>query len=330
MNEDSPAPVLIELTASVVTLVEETPMILAISGPDGDALPSGPFRPRRHRTLALGLKSWVSEQTGLDLGYVEQLYTFGDRGRHAHPGDTDPHIVSIGYLALARHEDILDIPAGGTLWRSWYGFFPWEDWREGRPAILDAYLLPALGSWLADPSEPEPPGPDLTRLERFNLAFGEGGSPWDEDKVLDRYELLYEAGLVEEARRDGRPAALRRVSLPPLGRAMFADHRRVLATAIQRLRGKIRYRPVVFELLAEEFTLGRLQASVEAILGRSLHKQNFRRLVDNTQLVEATGAMHSGGPGRPAALFRFRRSVLQERPAPGLRLGRSGIRDPRG
>ena len=50
--------------------------------------------------------------------------------------------------------------------------------------------------------------------ERLRHCFGAGGSPWDEEKVLDRYELLYEAGLIEEARRDGREAALAREKLP--------------------------------------------------------------------------------------------------------------------
>jgi hypothetical protein len=138
--------------------------------------------------------------------------------------------------------------------------------------------------------------------------------------VLDRYELLYEAGLVEEARRDGRPAALQRKTLPRLGTAMHFDHRRILATGIARLRAKLKYRPVVFELLPAEFTLTELQRTVEAISGRHLHKQNFRRLVETGALVEPTGVMSTQTGGRPAALFRFRREVLQERPAPGLRV----------
>jgi hypothetical protein len=60
---------------------------------------------------------------------------------------------------------------------------------------------------------------------------------------------------------------------------------------------------------------------VEAISGRHLHKQNFRRLVEHGQLVEPTGGASTATGGRPAALFRFRREVLRERPAPGFRLG---------
>jgi hypothetical protein len=103
--------------------------------------------------------------------------------------------------------------------------------------------------------------------------------------------------------------------------AMRFDHRRILATAISRLRGKLKYRPLVFELMPEEFTLTELQRTVEAISGRHLHKQNFRRLVEAGALVEPTGASTARTGGRPAALFQFRRDVIRERAAPGLKLG---------
>ena len=102
---------------------------------------------------------------------------------------------------------------------------------------------------------------------------------------------------------------------------MIFDHRRILATAIARLRGKMKYRPVVFELMPPAFTLLELQRTVEAISGIRLHKQNFRRLVEGQGLVERTGKLASTRRGRPAELFRFRREVLSERPSPGLRLG---------
>ena len=116
-------------------------------------------------------------------------------------------------------------------------------------------------------------------------------------------------------------AALARRKLPVLGEPMRLDHRRILATAIARLRAKLKYRPVVFELMAQEFTLTEIQRTVEAISGRHLHKQNFRRLVESAALVEPTGEMSTLTGGRPAALFRFRREVAQERPSAGLRFG---------
>jgi hypothetical protein len=180
-----------------------------------------------------------------------------------------------------------------------------------------------LEEWAQGKQQPEP-NRTLGRQERLRLCFGIAGSPWDEEKVLDRYELLYEAGLVEEARRDGREAALNRDSLPALGEPMRFDQRRILSTAIARLRAKLKYRPVIFELMPPEFTLTQLQLTVEAISGRHLHKQNFRRLVETGALVEPTGEMSTSTGGRPAARFRFRREVIAERPSPGLRLGGRG------
>jgi len=306
-------PIEVGLTAAIVAVNEDRPLVLVAGegAKDVAGLPFGPFDPLGHRTLEMGLRGWVSAQTALNIGYVEQLYTFGDRGRHARPGDSAPHVMSVGYLALTRvPENTQALRNAGAGFEPWYKFFPWEDWRGGRPDILDNVVLPRLTRWAGQ-------NKDRTRDERLQIGFGLEGIRWDEEKVLERYELLYEAGLVEEAYRDGRA----KTQPNPLGESMRFDHRRILATAIARLRGKLKYRPVVFELMPAEFTLTELQRTVEAISGRHLHKQNFRRLVESTELVEPTGEMSTATGGRPAALYRFRRDVVQERHAPGLRLG---------
>ena len=99
---------------------------------------------------------------------------------------------------------------------------------------------------------------------------------------------------------------------------MTGDHRRIMTTGMARLRAKIKYRPVVFELMPDTFTLLQLQRSVEALAGRLVHKQNFRRLVVAGGLVEPTGQVESLTRGRPAELFRFRREVLRERTSSGV------------
>jgi hypothetical protein len=316
------ATVEVGLTAAILSVAANEPVVLVVGetedGRPSEGLPSGPFTPLEHRTLEIGLRSWVRRQTGLELGYVEQLYTFGDRGRHATYGDTGTHVVSIGYLALTTST------AGdgrAATWRSWYHYFPWEDRRRDRARtarLLPEVILPRLAAWVATPPPPDTPERPVGREERVRMCFATEGGKWDEEKVLERYELLYEAGIVEEARRDGRPLA--DPALPSLGPAMRLDHRRILATAIGRIRGKIKYRPVIFELLPDEFTLFELQRTVEAILGPHLHKQNFRRLVESGGLVEPTDEVRTGTGGRPARLYRFRREVLLERPAPGVRI----------
>ena len=311
----------IGLNAAIVSVHNDEPVVLVVRETAdaigaADSLPSGPFSPREHRTLEQGLRAWVLEQTGLDFGYVEQLYTFGDRGRHAKAEDRDPHVVSIGYLALTHTDSAEDLQRG--TWRSWYQYFPWEDWRKGRPEILKT-IIPRLEAWVEMAPLRSAPSRPVERSDRLRMCFGTDGGTWDEEKILDRYELLYEAGLVDEARRDRPEAAVANSDGPQLGTPMIYDHRRILATAISRVRAKIKYRPVIFELMPPEFTLYELQKTVEAILGPHLHKQNFRRLVESAGLVEPTGQVKTRTGGRPAKLFRFRREVLLERPAPGVR-----------
>ncbi len=312
----------IGLNAAIVAVTDNEPVVLMIrneadSAGATDGLPFGPFSPLQHRTFEGGLRAWVHRQTGLELGYAEQLYTFGDRGRHAQAGDVGPHVVSIGYLALTQVKPSLEMHQGA--WRSWYHYFPWEDWRRGRPEILESTIEPRLREWISAQRGTTTAQP-ISRHERVRICFGLEGAAWDEEKVLERYELLYEAGLIDEAVRDGREAARQWNERPRLGVAMRFDHRRILATAIGRVRAKIKYRPVIFELMPDDFTLFELQRTVEAILGPHLHKQNFRRLVEGAGLVEPTGEVKMRTGGRPAKLYRFRREVLLERPAPGVRV----------
>lgn len=320
----SQIPISIGLSAAIVSVEKENPSALVVAHEASeDALPFGPFDPTSQRTLEQGLRKWVGEQTRFELGYTEQLYTFGDRGRHlpsAGPASAEgTRVVSVGYLALTRQgEEEASAGTRETHWRGWYHYFPWEDWRGAKPPMIDAQILPRLKSFVKAAANPQ--GAELRR-DRVRLCFGADGVAWDEEKVLERYELLYEAGLVEEARRDSGKTGTRSDTDQMLGAAMLYDHRRILATAIARLRGKMKYRPVVFELMAPSFTLLELQRTVEALLGLRLHKQNFRRLVAEQGLVEGTGKFAASARGRPAELFRFRREVLRERPAPGLRLG---------
>jgi hypothetical protein len=310
----------IGLSAVIIAASEHEPRVLTIrhTAPRGEpieALPAGPLE-AEHRTLEIGLRTWVERQTSQRLGYVEQLYTFGDRDRLAAAVASVNPALTVAYLALVREMR----PAGSAeaVWQSWYRYFPWEDWREGKPKSL-ASIEAGLAAWAASaPSD----GERRLREERMRVAFGLHAAAWNEELVLERYELLYEAGLVFETARDrGVPGDAGEEA----GVAMAVDHRRILATAVGRLRGKIKYRPVVFELMPPSFTLSQLQQTVEALSGVRLHKQNFRRLVEQQGLVEETGDITAATGGRPARLVRFRREVLLERPAPGLRL-RSGRR----
>ncbi len=310
--------IVVGLNAVIVAVTDEEPRLLTVEHAvpatvaRDPALPFGPLDPAGHRTLELGLRSWVSEQTGLELGYVEQLYTFADRNRDPRERAGGPRMVSIAYLALVREGRVSG--AGQARWRGFYEFLPWEDGRSGRPLLVEKAIAPALQRWITAVDEPEA---RRTRRERADITFGLRGAAFDTARVLERYELLFEAGLVHEAVRDAADSEAPREPLG-LGASMVLDHRRLIATALGRLRGKLKYRPVVFELLPTTFTLLRLQRTVEALAGVRLHKQNFRRLVESSGLVEGTGVLEAGPVGRPAELFRFRHEVLRERRAPGV------------
>ena len=295
-----------DLIAVVVAVSDGQPMVLTIG--KADSLPSGPFA-LEHRSLQSGLRGWVEEQTGHPLGYIEQLYTFADRDRVDDVGQQ--RIISISYLALTRKEHAAGRSECG--WRSWYQYFPWEDHRSGTPEIIGNLLLPRLIAW-ADLADDH--AACLERRRRIAVAFGLEGRPWNEELALYRYELLYEAGLAEEAARDRHLT----VHGWTLGQPMMGDHRRILATAITRLRSKIKYRPVVFELMASPFTLLQLQRTVEALAGRLINKPNFRRLVEQQELVEETGETSLETGGRPAKLYRFRHDVLDETAVAGTKL----------
>jgi hypothetical protein len=68
-----------------------------------------------------------------------------------------------------------------------------------------------------------------------------------------------------------------------------------------------------------KFTLLQLQRAVEALAGKQLHKQNFRRLIADRGLVEESGTLDEQTGGRPAKQFQFRRNVLLERLSPGVK-----------
>src|SRR3954453_7104902 len=140
MKRPTTSPVTIELNAVLVALTANEPQVLTLE--DGALLPSGPFE-SEHPTLQSGLRGWVERQTHHPLGYVEQLYTFANRDRTR--ADNGQRVISISYLGLTREQS--PDADGEARWRSWYGYFPWEDRRAGVPGVIGAVLLPRLQRW---------------------------------------------------------------------------------------------------------------------------------------------------------------------------------------
>ncbi|WP_154954319.1 NUDIX hydrolase [Neisseria flavescens] len=294
-----------ETAANPQSIVELVPVLIAITNgslrvltvAQGELLPNGLLAPLRH-SLQAGVRMWVAKQTSQPMGYVEQLYTFVDTSRQNEQGLP---VLYVSYLGLVREasDNILHPDAK---WQDCYCYFPWEDLRNaGRQHET---IVSRLRIWAnsADTEEMR-----QKRLKRIHLCWGVVPENWSEEYVLQRYEMLYESGLIAEA---AEPQTNFDFALT--GQPMRHDHRRVLATALSRLRAKIKYRPVIFELMPPEFTLLQLQNSVEAISGRLLHKQNFRRQIQQQNLIEPSDTGVSGSKGRPAQLYRFRDDVLPD------------------
>ncbi len=152
----------------------------------------------------------LEEETGLRIGFLEQLYTFGEVGR-----DPRGRVITVAYWALVRRS------------------------RHRPRAASDA----RQANWFA-----------LRELP--SLAF---------------------------------------------------DHARILEVARDRLRAKVRYQPIGFELLPAKFSLGRLQQLYETILDRPLDKRNFRRKILKMGILVELEETQRGVRHRAARLYRFDR-----------------------
>jgi 8-oxo-dGTP diphosphatase len=105
-----------------------------------------------------------------------------------------------------------------------------------------------------------------------------------------------------KAATDAREAAWFAVDDTP---SLAFDHDEILATALGRLKGKVRYQPIGFELLPPKFTLSQLQRLYEAILERPLDKRNFRKKMLSLGLLKSEGQKRAAGAHRPARLYSF-------------------------
>jgi 8-oxo-dGTP diphosphatase len=111
------------------------------------------------------------------------------------------------------------------------------------------------------------------------------------------------------AASDAESAAWFDVTDPP--RLAF-DHQEIVEMALQRLRGKVRYQPIGFELLPTRFTLNQLQSMYQLILERTLDKRNFRKKVLQLGILDETEEFEEDVAHRAARLYRFNRSRYEK------------------
>jgi hypothetical protein len=265
----------------------------------------------------------LREETGVEPPeFVEALGSYSHTGRDPRQfaGTRDEktgawiargaRVTTAAYLMLTRDPHDTAAPTGGddaarAHWADVYEYLPWEDLRdEARQARLGR-LVKALDGW----ARRSPQAADRVR-ELFGLR------EWNEERTAERWALLMEARLVPEARRDRWGRVQARAEDALTGREMAFDHRQILADALGRVRGKIKYTPAaLMALTGPEATLDELQAHCEAIAGRPLHRSNFRRAVAPAErgtsraprIVARTGKRkeRDKGPGVAPEVYRF-------------------------
>lgn len=335
-----------EVVAVLVAITANQARVLTVDS--GKLLPNGPLMPL-HRSLQAGVRQWVEEQTQQPLGYIEQLYTFVDTNRRNNEGHALVYVSYLGLVQetdlaalqsqAAWHnwyeyfpwEDHLEGPPSSINELIVPALLNWANssdeaqqrqrrrqriglcWgvdiasanNSGQSGATGPSDSSSSGSGNHSSPSAEDVKADVQVEQEAKVALT---TTWVAEHVLLRYEMLYEAGLIPES-PDYQPNKLPKSWPQIIGRPMYYDHRRVIATAISRLRAKLEYRPLIFGLMPPAFTLSQLQQSVEALSGVQLHKQNFRRLLEHQDLVEPTGDSSNASRGRPAKLYRFRYDI---------------------
>jgi 8-oxo-dGTP diphosphatase len=181
--------------------------------------------------------------------------------------------------------------------------------ERGRPPFAGAWALPGgfvvPGERLEDAARrelEEETGLSGIYLEQLYTFGDPGRDPRDHVVSVAWFALVNIRDHREAGGSDASDAAWFPVHDTP---KLAFDHARILETALERLKGKVRYRPVGFELLPPKFSLGQLQHLYETILEQPLDKRNFRKKVLGLGLLLPQGEREKNVARRPAQLYRF-------------------------
>jgi hypothetical protein len=294
------------------------------------ALPGG-FVHWEHDATArqAALRELQEETQAGSPDYIEALDTYDAHGRDPRQfagtevegvfRERGNRVVSRADLALFRAPRAVAPQAGEdaahAAWLDVYALLPWEDIRSAGGRAARQGALDALR------------GGRTSRAWRLRVetAFGASLEEWNEERAGERFRLLLEAGLVEESTRDrwGRPTVPAPLTVESL--AMAFDHRTMLADALGRLRGKIKYVPALLvALMPRRFRLLELRTAIEAVSGRPLYRPNFHRVFvarkHDAPLLRPLGVTVDEGPGRPAELYTWSGDLAHTRLDPSIRM----------
>jgi 8-oxo-dGTP diphosphatase len=187
--------------------------------------------------------------------------------------------------------------------------------RRGRAPFKDSWALPG-GFVRMDESLDTAAARELKEETGVSAVYMEQlytfGAPQRDPRtrvITVAYFAVIPMQVVSQAGSDAAETAWYSVTaLPPLA----FDHEEIIDYALTRLRYKLEYTAVGFQLLPDEFTLTELQRAYEIVLGEALDKRNFRRKILSADIIEETGRKRREGEGRPAKLYCYRDDAVAE------------------
>ncbi len=274
------------------------------------SLPCAPFDPTRGQSFEGRLRDWASVHTTAQITRITQIGTSLAGGR-----------IRIGLLALVSDRNAF-MPRGAR-WTPMGEIFPWEDWQAGEPDSLKQVLRPALDEWAQSGGAKQ----NLLRLAKLQTLFTDNTKAWVPSLTSERFDMLYEAGLLPEALRDRTGAAIsvRQRHAAVYGQIMQGADRHALAMALSSLRMQVELSAAMSSLMPSPFTLGALQKTVEAVIGLSLHTQNFRRDLMHSGQISKTGERGRIGRSRPGMLWEWAGAAQKFTALVGMPLPRKAL-----
>ncbi|MBL4618211.1 MAG: hypothetical protein JKY46_10995 [Robiginitomaculum sp.] len=283
----SASSMLVDLRLSVLACDSQTARVLTALDSD--------HRTRKLPVFSVDIKNFDTPQKALrqqlgkalssQLPYLEQVAIGVENGR-----------LVCDLLGLVADRNAFRLPTCD--WWPLFELFPWEDWRKCTPKNVTEVLLPQL--YLQADKQKQ-------KLDIIGRLFGQNGFLWHSENIDQRFEMLYQAGLLPEALRDrsGAKISVRHHHVAVFGQTMLGKDRLQLAKSLSRLRQLLLLRPVLNYLLLAPFSLGDLLKTIENISGVGLHTQNFRRDILRGGAVKDIGAIRSTRTGRPAKLYNW-------------------------
>jgi 8-oxo-dGTP diphosphatase len=157
----------------------------------------------------------------------------------------------------------------------------------------------------------EETGAHLSYLEQL-YSFGNPDRDPRQRVISVAYFGLVKMSRFKELKASTDAASVKWFNIKKVPQLAF-DHKQILAKAIERLQGKVRYQPIGFELLDNKFPFSDLEKLYQALLGRNINRRNFSKKILSFGFLDETGELSkSGGKGRPSKIFQFNQKRYKE------------------